>query len=66
MLLVLLRKGTVNNCVMSRHFDDNKRQINDLHRKSLLKYKRRFQKRFSNGTLCKRGIVVSFACLQTK
>mgnify|MGYP007004804797 FL=1 len=43
MLLVLLRKGTVNNCIVSRHLEDNKRQINDLHRKSLLKYKRRFQ-----------------------
>lgn len=43
MFLLLLRKGTVNNCVMSRHFDDNKRQINDLHRKSLLKLSSRFQ-----------------------
>lgn len=43
MLLVLLCKGTVNNCIVSRHFEDNKRQINDLHRKSLLKYKGRFQ-----------------------
>ena len=43
MFLLLVRKGTVNNRVMSRHFEDNKRQIKDLHRKSLLKFEGRFQ-----------------------
>ena len=59
---IVLGKGTVNNWFTSRHFQDNRRRISDLCRKSLLKFVSRFSNGFSNATSSFRGFFVSFGC----